>query len=224
MSRKLEPIILEPYEPVDPAIIDGLKRINAKVTWAEPDTDDYISALAELFHLDPADLVSIDPAYMGGFFAGEASVFVGLKRNLRSRLGVDVRAGFELTQHINGVGHLIRALKYFQAGAMRFKSGSLATFCLHLHSHKYHDDLRNLVVPFYEHHVISPGSAALARRVGYFKRVVDLLHEGADRDVDRLIDEVLPLWDLLRVQHRRKNAAFRDLDEAVEWVRDCASR
>ena len=225
-TPKPEPIILGPYVRVDPGILIELKRINA--AWSKTERFDvYLAALAKLFHLDPAELSSADFTetqlnFFGGFNTGEGSIFAGVTKNASSTYGIEVRCGYGLTQHINGIKTLVQCLAYFQRGVIRYKTGSVATFELKLVTTKAHHDLRDVVTPFYRRYVVPYASPALALRLERWVRVIALVEAGAVNDPVRLVDELLPLCFALRVQVH-KDTPFKTLEEAVEWVAYCVA-
>lgn len=206
---------LRPGEPLSPHIIEQLKQINASAKTHS--FQDYLKRLRVLFAIpDEAPLDRGGKFYLGGFVVGEGSLNVAISRLTTARFGVTFRPAFSLTQHVNGVDELYRALAYFQTGRLGHKSGSLATLEVAIWQQ---DLLWERVVPFYEHYVIHPyGSAWVTWRTAEFKRFPALHRDGAHRDSERMIQEMLPLWDSLRVHRQHKNQVFKTLTEAQDYV------
>ena len=49
---------------------------------------------------------------------------------------------------------------------------------------------------------------------------LDLFDDNAHLDKERFINELLPLWDLMRVQKGFKGETFKTLEEAQDFVRN----
>lgn len=141
---------------------------------------------------------------------------IGAKVNNTSKTGLYLDPEFSVTQHVNGISNLLLCLALFRTGRIRHKSGSNATMVFTIDNRK---SLSEKVVPFYEDYTSKFKVATKERRLIIFKEALRLFDEKAHLDVDRMVNEVLPLWDVLRMQEGQKNQSFASLEAAQKYVR-----
>ena len=207
-------IYVKPKHKIEAAFLEQLKQINAKYTKTK-NFYQYQSNICKLFKLMPLTKKTRDTLfYLGGFLEGEASLNVGAKKNVTSKFGFFLDPEFNVTQHINGISNLFLAMHVFQTGRIRFKSGSLATFVYTIDNRQA---LEEKVIPFYEKYISHYGSPIKFQRVKLFKQFLKLFRDKAHLDKNRMINEMLPLWDALRMQSN-SNQTFKDLLEAKQWI------
>ena len=53
-----------------------------------------------------------------------------------------------------------------------------------------------------------------------FKKMLDLFDDHAHLNRERFINELLPVWDAMRVQKSYTDQTFKDLKEAQEFIRN----
>ena len=213
-------IYLPPGEKISKDFLDQLRVINNTYT-NSGNFPNYQHSIAKLFKVKPLKITEECKQYLGGFLEGEGSLSVGAKKNDSSRFKVYIDPEFNITQHINGFRNLYAALCCFQTGRIRYKSGSNATMVYTIDNR---DNLKQKVIPFYEKYVTPYGSPIKKRRVEIFKQLLFLFEQKAHLDLNRMVFEVLPLWDEMRVQVGHANQTFESLKEAQQYVKDAASR
>ena len=211
LSNK-EPIILAPGEKLEQSFKDKIKEMNK----GKPSFQEYTKKVQTLFNLNDIKPNEIQRDFLAGFIEGEGSMSISIKQNKYAKFGIEVDPVFNITQHINGVNHLYSALMVFQTGRIRYKNKSNATLVFIIEPRK---SLTEKVLPFYEKYVYPFSSPAKKLRFKTFKKMLELFDDNAHLDKDRLINEILPLWDSMRIQHY-EGQSFKDLNEAQDFVRN----
>ena len=216
----LKSTYLKPGEPVSPILLTKLAKANANYSRTKKFLT-YKQEILKIFALKPLTQKSIAcQFYLAGFLEGEGSLSVGAKKNQTSQFKVYLDPEFNVTQHINGISNLFLAMYVFQTGRIRYKSGSLATFVYTIDNRQ---SLEEKVIPFYEEYVIPFCSAAKKQRLSIFKKLLCLFKAKAHLNQNRMIAEVLPLWDQLRMQKGQKNESFKSLLEAQNFVKNASN-
>lgn len=146
---------------------------------------------------------------------------IGAKKNSTGKFKVYLDPEFNVTQHINGIANLYLVLSYFKTGRLRHKTSSNATFVFTIDNRL---TLEQKVVPFYENYLSATfGTPVKKRRVWIFKTLLRLFNEKAHLDLERMLFEVLPLWNAMRMQIGQKNETFKSLKDAQDYVQKAAS-
>jgi hypothetical protein len=217
-------MFLEPGEKISSDFLAKLAVINAHYT-KKKDFPKYQQDLGKLFDLSPdlrsPKITSRTTDYLAGFIEGEGSLSVGAKKNATSKLKVYIDPEFNVTQHINGIANLYLVLTYFKTGRLRHKTGSNATFVFTIDNRL---TLEQKIVPFYENYLSSYfGTPIKKRRVWIFKTLLRLFNEKAHLDLERMLFEILPLWNAMRIQVGQENETFKSLADAQDYVRMSAA-
>lgn len=214
-------IYLQPGEKVSAEFLEKLKNVNDNYTKSKS-FPAYQKDLLELFKLqNPPNITKEVQAYLAGFIEGEGSVNVGIKKNQTSQFGLYIDPEFSVTQHINGISNLYLILCFFQTGRIRHKNSSNATFVFTIDNRI---SLETKVVPFYEKYTSKFTVPYKKRRIDMFKKLLQLFNEKAHLDENRLLYEVLPIWDALRMQKGQSNASFKDLEDAQKYLKNYKNR
>lgn len=209
-------IVLEPGEKISQDFLRKLAEVNAHYT-KKKDFVKYQQDLEKLFDLRSPKIDSRTKDYLAGFIEGEGSLSVGAKKNQTGKFKVYIDPEFNVTQHINGIANLYLVLSYFKTGRLRHKTGSNATFVFTIDNRL---TLEQKVVPFYENYLSSNfGTPVKKKRVWIFKTLLNLFNEKAHLDLERMLFEVLPLWNAMRIQIGQKNETFKNLEDAQNYVR-----
>jgi hypothetical protein len=210
-------IYLQPGEKISPEFLEKLREVNNKYTEIRS-FPKYQKDLLELFQLQsPPNITKEVQAYLAGFIEGEGSLNAGIQKNSTSTFGLYIDPEFSVTQHVNGMSNLYLILTFFQTGRIRHKNGSNATFVFTIDNRV---SLEEKVVPFYEKYTLNFSVPYKKRRTNMFKKLLQLFNEKAHLDQTRLLDEVLPLWDALRMQKGQSNQSFSDLENTQQYVKD----
>jgi len=209
-----------PGEQIPAELKEKLAKVNADYT-SSGNFQKYRRDIAATFGLSPVKITHEHKQFIGGFIEGEGSLNVSAKKLANAKYGILVDPEFSITQHVNGVVNLYNALDILQAGRIRHKSGSNATLVLIIDNRVA---LAEKVLPFYNTYVMPFGSAVKTIRQQNFAKVLQLLHEGCHLKLDCLANELLPLWDEMRMQRGQSNEAFPSLEAAQAYVRDVARR
>lgn len=205
-----------PGDKIQKQILEKLNEIN-EVFKKSKDFPKYRQDLSNFFKLDPVVTTTDLKLFLAGFIEGEASINVSTKKSQTSSFGLYIDPEFSLTQHINGVNHLFVALSIFQTGRIRYKDDSNATLVFIIDNRI---SLEEKVIPFYEKYVAPYGSSVKIERLTIFKELLLMFKEKRHLDLKTFLNQVLPLWDTLRMQKGQKNQSFASLEEAQEFVRN----
>lgn len=210
MSR----IKLKPQESLPKDILDELKKINAAYT-PKKDFSAYKDNVRKLFGLEEPQVTDESQAFLAGFLEGEASLNVSIKKLDTATFGVILDPEFSVTQHVNGVSCLYLAMCVFKAGRLSFKSGSNATMVYKIDNRQL---LLEKVLPFYDRFVVIHGSATKRERKQIFAKLLLAFEEDKHKDKRLFIDEMLPLWDSLRMQKGQANESFTDINAVIKYI------
>jgi hypothetical protein len=208
-------ISLKPGEKISKTLLAELKTINDKYTKTK-NFSEYRRSIGQLFQLTPVQINAERLRFLAGFCEGEASMSAGIKKNKTSNFKLYIDPEFNITQHVNGISNLYIALCYFQTGRIRHKVGSNATFVFTIDNRQ---SLKEKVLPYYKEYVNPIGSPFKVHRTEIFEKLLLLFEEKAHLNYDRMMNEVLPLWDQMRIQVGQSNQSFKSLTEAQDYVR-----
>ena len=197
---------------VKPQILENLSKINNEYT-KNKDFIGYKNEIQKCFDLSSVKIDKNCRFYLAGFIEGEGSINVSLKKVPNGKILVDPE--FSITQHINGISNLYLALCLFQTGRIRYKIGINATFVYSIDNRRSLDEK---IIPFYEKYVIIYGSLHKKERFKSFKRLLQHLNEKDHLNTEKMVYEILPLWDKMRMQIGQANQTFKDLKEAQNYV------
>nr|ALA63887.1 putative LAGLIDADG homing endonuclease [Pseudopleurococcus sp. A SAG 2039] len=208
-------VYLNPGQSVSETFLVQLKKINQDYSQTKKFLK-YCRDIESLFKLSPVTKKTTQcHFFLAGFLEGAGCLNIGAKKNTTSRFKLYLDPEFNLTQHINGISNLYLAMCLFQTGRIRFKSGSLATFVYTIDNRL---SLEQKVIPFYENYVILYGCSAKKKRLAVFKKLLQLFKEKAHLDLDKMVYEILPLWDQLRMQ-KSSNQTFKNLKQAQIYIK-----
>lgn len=207
---------LQPSEALSTEMLSKLKQINEDYR-NSADFSKYMRALGELFGVSTVQVTEDHQKFLGGFMEGEASMNVSAKKQENAAFGVLLDPEFSITQHVNGFSTLYLALSIFRTGRIRHKDGSNATLVFVIDNRQ---SLKDKVLPYYKKYVKPYGSATKAERLDNFIKIVDLFYEGGHKNLKTFRDEMLPIWDAMRMQKGQKNETFASLEAAQQYVTD----
>ena len=205
-----------PGTVVSKEILQRVKEINETYSKSK-NFPKYMRDLAEFFKLKKPITTTESKLFFGGFVEGEASLNISAKKLKTAKFGVIVDPEFSVKQHINGICHLYAALSIFKTGRIRHKGGSNATFVFVIDNRV---SLEDKVIPFFESYVVPYVSFEKVERMQTFKELLLLMKSKEHRNLEGLINKVLPKWDSLRMQQGQINQAFESLDAAQAFVRN----
>jgi LAGLIDADG endonuclease len=222
MQYKNENIIyLKPNEKISEFILNKLKKANIDYS-KNKNFSKYKLAIQDIFKLKPLTKITIEAKYyLAGFLEGEGSLNVGIKKNNSTRFKLYLDPEFNITQHINGISNLFLAMLIFNTGRIRYKSGSNATFVYTIDNRK---SLEEKIIPFYENYVNKYGCEVKKNRLILFNKLLGFFNKKDHLNFEKLIFEILPLWDKLRIQVGKSNESFKNLEEAQEYVKKANSK
>jgi LAGLIDADG endonuclease len=201
-----------PGEKLSP---DVIKQLVAAKASTKKDFPKYMRAIGKIFSIKEAQTTIESNLFLAGFIEGEASMNVSAKKLKTARFGLMLDPEFSITQHVNGVENLYLAMSLFKTGRISYKSGSNATLVFVIDNRQ---SIEEKVLPFFKKYVDPYGSTFKKQRVESFKKVLTLLKDNAHRDLDRLVYELLPEWNTLRMQKGQINESFKSLKDAQEYV------
>jgi len=209
-------IYLKPGETLPQNVKEALQNANANFSRTR-NHKNYISELTQIFNYTPKKIGLREKYFLGGFIEGDGSINVSAKKLRNAAHGIHIDPEFSITQHVNSVELLILALSLFQTGVIRYKTGSNATLVLIIDNR---DDLENKVVPFYKRYVNLIGSSVKTKRLEKFEKVLAHIRKNHHQDINILVNELLPLWDSMRMQTGQKNQTFASLAEAQTYAKN----
>lgn len=207
---------LQPSEALSKEMLDKLQQCNDKYK-TSADFSIYLQDLGNLFGVSTVKVTEEQKRFLGGFMEGEASMNVSAKKHKNAMFGMLLDPEFSITQHVNGFSTLYLALSIFRTGRIRHKHGSNATLVFVIDNRQ---SLEEKVVPFYEKYVKPYGSEAKAERFKNFIKILALFNEDSHRDFNKFRDEMLPIWDAMRMQKGQSNQTFESLEAAQQYVTD----
>ena len=211
-----KPFYCAPGEKIPNDILEELKKINNTYTKSK-NFPKYMQDIKTFFKLKTENTTTESKLFFGGFLEGEGSLNLSAKKLKNARFGLIIDPEFSVTQHINGINHLYAALSIFQTGRIRHKSGSNATLVFTIDNRI---SLEEKVIPFYENYVAPYASPTKLKRLQTFKEVILIFKENGHQDLNRFENEILPLWDSLRMQKGQQNESFASLEEAQDFIRN----
>ena len=217
----LKEVYFAPGEKICPEIIKNLSKLNSEK--GKKGHNWYVQSLKKLFrnYQEKADKKSktskTSHLFFVGFIVGEGSVNVSAKKSCFSRFGIVLDPEFSVSQHINGMSHLLYALQLFKTGTIRYKSGSNATFLFRIDNRK---SLSEKCIPFLERYCAPYASEAWQKRLCTFNNLLHLFQEKAHLTEKGFINQMLPLWDRLRKQRKQKNSSFCILLQAQQYAKN----
>lgn len=208
-------IFLKAGEKLPQKLIEQLAEANKKYSKTK-NFPAYRKDIGEIFKLKNVQPNEKTILFLAGFVEGEGSLNVGAKKNKTSRFKVYLDPEFSVTQHVNGISNLYALMTHFKTGRIRHKNGSNATMIYVIDNRQ---NLEEKVLPFFEKHVNPIGSPVKKRRYNTFKKLLNLFNEQAHLNYERMMYEVLPLWDSMRMQVGQRNETFKSLEDAQEYVK-----
>jgi hypothetical protein len=206
-------IVLQAEASLNEQLKEHIKNLNNQ----KPNFPDYCEKVRQVFGLDEVIPDQTLKLILGGFIIGEGSFSVSIKKNKGTLTGIEVDPVFNITQHINGVNYLYLALKTFKTGRIRYKADSKATLVFVVEPRK---SIKEKVCPYLEKYVYPFSSRAKQIRFNNFQKLLDLFDQNAHLDKNRMINEILPIWDEMRMQKGYSGESFKTLEEAQEFVRN----
>jgi hypothetical protein len=214
-EEEMEPVYVAPGQTIPQELLNQLKQINNSYSISRY-FPLYKEKLEKLFRVKPGNDSKELSTFLGGFVSGDGSLNVSAKKQSTAKFKLVLDPEFSATQHVNGVDELIKLLAVLRTGRISYKTGSKATMVLTVGARK---SLEEKVVPFYEQYVYPHCSPIKRKRFLIFKKLLNLFKEQAHSDKDRFINEMLPLWNQMRIQTGQTNQTFETLEEAQEYVR-----
>jgi len=193
---------LLPGQRIPNHILEALNNANRKLTDTK-DFGEYKNNIKNIFGLSEIYSVGLrQKFFLGGFIEGEGSINVSLKKHSLSPFGILLDPEFSIAQHVNGAKMLYLALNVFQCGRIRYKHGSNATLVLVIDNRTL---LKNIIIPFYKKFVNQIGSEAKFIRMLNYAKILNYIEQGSHKNYNILVNDILPLWDTLRMQKGQKN-------------------
>lgn len=205
---------LQPSEALSKEMLGKLEHFNKKYK-TSADFSIYLQNLGNLFGVSTVEVTEDQKRFLGGFMEGEASMNVSAKKNTNALFGMLLDPEFSITQHVNGFSTLYLALSIFRTGRIRHKHGSNATLVFVIDNRQC---LEEKVLPFYEKYVKPYGSSAKAERFENFIKILEYFKKNGHKDLKTFRDEMLPIWDAMRMQKGQSNQTFESLEAAQQYV------
>lgn len=205
---------LSPGDIIPETFLNELKIINAEFS-KDKNFFKYKANIKQFLGLQEPALTDKSKAYLAGFIEGEGSLSVSIKKHKTAKFGILLDPVFNITQHVNGVSNLYLAMCVFSTGRLSYKAGSNATLVYRIDNRT---SLKEKVIPFFDKYVVIHGSPAKTRRKQLFAQILQCFDDEKHTDLTSLVQEMLPLWDELRVQRGYANESFATLQEAQSYV------
>jgi LAGLIDADG endonuclease len=206
-----------PGEKLSEQVKEALNNANSNYSRSK-DFSRYLRDIEAIFKLKQAskNMTTEHRLFLGGFVEGEGSLNVSAKKLANAKFGILIDPEFSLTQHVNGVVNLYDAMTVFKTGRIRFKAGSNATLVFTIDNRR---SLEEKVIPFWESYVAPYGSFTKQQRLFAFKKLIQLFNENCHKDLNCLLNEILPIWDKMRMQRGQSNESFESLEDAQNYVK-----
>ncbi len=222
MNSEQREFYLKVGESLSDAMKEKIREANASRT-KSGDFIKYKCKIREIFCIKEKTLTKNDLIFLGGFIEGEGSLSVSIKTTqarISKNFNILLDPEFTITQQANGASVLYRALEHFGTGTFSYKTGSKSTLVYKI------DNRQSLskVITFYKKYVNPYGSLAKVKRFEKFKSLLEAFGRNEHQDANLLVENLLPLWDSLRVQAGNVNEKFSSLKEAQDFVQAEAKR
>lgn len=208
-----------PGEKLSEEVLYTLKVANDTYT-KDKSFPKYSENIQKIFQVKASNQTTERKLFLGGFMEGEASLNISAKKHDQARFGILLDPELSLTQHVNGVKNLLDAMDVFQTGRIRHKTGSNATLVFTISNRQ---SLEEKVIPFYDAYVTPYGSATKQERLRNFKQIIQHFNSGCHKDLNCFVNQMLPLWDAMRMQVGQKNQSFgslESLEQGQSYARD----
>nr|YP_009367795.1 putative LAGLIDADG homing endonuclease [Neodangemannia microcystis]YP_009367834.1 putative LAGLIDADG homing endonuclease [Neodangemannia microcystis]ARK14805.1 putative LAGLIDADG homing endonuclease [Neodangemannia microcystis]ARK14809.1 putative LAGLIDADG homing endonuclease [Neodangemannia microcystis] len=140
-------------------------------------------------HGEPPTLTKEYLIYLAGFIEGEGSFTSNITYSPRAKVAVKVDCIFNITQHVDGIVHLIAMMKHFRSGTILLKSGSNNTYVYSLQNKQA---LQEHVVPYYKKYGLKFTCAEKANTFVAWRKVLDCLIKKAHLTYTGLTTEIIP--------------------------------
>jgi len=215
MSNEKTNYQFKPGEVISQELLNKLAEVNAKFTKKSLDFPTYRKQLEIIFGGNIPPVTTERNLFLAGFIEGEGSINVSAKMNDNAKFGLEIDPEFSITQHVNGVENLLYAMKYFNTGRISYKSGSNATLVYRISNTQ---SIREKVLPFFENYWMPYSSFGKKSRFLLFKKILLALESKKHSDIDSMVNEILPLWFMLRMEIGQKKESFPDLESAQQFV------
>jgi hypothetical protein len=216
MNQDNNYIYCKPGEKIPEEIINKLKEANSHFTKSRC-FPKYLKAIEEIFKLTPPKITTDGKFFIAGFIEGEGSINVSCKKSEKAKFGLLIDPEFSITQHVNGVQNLYNAMVIFQAGRLHYKTDSLATLVLTIDNRR---TIEEKVFPFWGNYIIPYSSHFKQNRFYKFKKLMSLFNAGCHTDLKGFVDQILPIWDSMRMQRGQINESFASLEDAQNYARN----
>ena len=196
--------------------ITSLKTLNTLKKQGKKDFSWYKKEIKNLFKISETPKISVRyKTFLGGVVAGEGSINVSAKKRPNARFGFTIDPEFSITQHIDNFFFLFAALLLFQTGRFDFKNKRDGTFVYKIDNRK---SIKEKVIPFWETYVLPFQDCKGRERIKGFKKLIFMLEEKNHTNLSLFTNEILPLWDKLRLQKGQKNDSFPNLQAARDFA------
>lgn len=207
-------IYLKPGEKLTPCFLEKLKSINMTKKKYQNFLL-YKEQLGKLLHCPHRPIDEKYKRFLGGFILGEGSINVFLKKDKGTKYQLALDPQFSVTQHISKCSFLHACLEVFQTGRIYYKSGSNDTLVFAIDSRQ---SIKTKLVPFWEKYISPFMVEREKKRFKLFCSILDSLERGEHLSGETFGENLLPLWDALRVQRGQKNESFHDLKSAQLYL------
>ena len=205
-----------PGEKLSDQVLLELDKANDYYT-KHKDFPKYKRDIEAIFKQKTPNITTEQNLFLGGFIEGEGSLNISAKKLKTAKFGLLIDPEFSITQHVNGVVNLLAVLETFKTGRIRYKSGSNATLVFIIDNRQ---SLKEKVIPFWESYITPYGSPYKQWRLFTFKKLIELFENNKHQDLDSFINEILPLWDSMRMQKGQSNESFNTLEDAQDYARN----
>lgn len=153
---------------------------------------------------------------MGGFVEGEGSLLVSIVANPKLKHGIALQPEFNVTQHINGLNILNSyKLLFYGLGNLNKKSGSNDVW---VYSIKGTNNLKYLVLPYFENYVVPFSSKHKADIFEKFSKIINILCDnlGQGLDKEQLIELVKLIYEMN--PNSKGKSRKRDIQEIIDII------
>lgn len=135
--------------------------------------------------------------FLAGFIEGKGSYSISIKNRTKS---IRIDPEFNISQHINGIVHLIACMNLFKTGNICLETGKRNIFVFKITNRRA---LKEKFVPYYKKYILPYTCEQKKNNFQLFSLVLNLLEQKVHLDPEELALKILPIVYKMNV-HKSK--------------------
>lgn len=127
--------------------------------------------------------------FLAGFIEGEGCCYISI-RMMGTPKGLRIDPEFNISQHRDGIVHLLACMNLFKTGNICFKTGSRNTFVFKITNRTA---LQEKFIPYYKKYILPYTCKHKKENFQLFVSIIDLLQQKVHLDPENFAFKILPL-------------------------------